>query len=113
MGWLKSDAGKATVAGVLLVLAAGVMWWFWPRSHALPTRLRFVCTATGERFEVPRENVSMYPATNPKTGQATLVPVAEENGQIVVPPRYRALLRQLGEQNKWADPETGAVRPPA
>ncbi len=101
---------KLAIAGVLLVAAAGVIYWRGGNPDALPDRITMVCAATGERFEVPRSRVTFLPADNPKTGQATLLPAYEKDGVWLVSGRYRSVLEQLGEQNRMIDLQTMQVR---
>jgi hypothetical protein len=50
--------------------------------------------------------------TNPRTGEATLLPCHERNGVLYINQRYGSILGDLGARNRYVDPETLAVRTP-
>lgn len=106
MDWLKTTAGKLTVVGVILALAAGLTWMNWPRAHALPNRFQCVCVATGKVYSLDLRALSFLPAKNPDTGQQTLLPVVQQDGELYVIDRARPTLQGLGELNKFVDPNT-------
>jgi hypothetical protein len=106
MNWLKTTAGKATIGVVILALAVGLTWSNWPRESALPNRIRCVCVATGKVFSMDRQSLSFMPAKNPDTGEQTLLPVTERDGELFVVDRARPVIDQLGEVNKVVDPKT-------
>ncbi len=110
-GWLKGNRGAA-IAAVLLVFAGVFLALQFNRyrdAGLLPGKVNFVCVATGEKFAVPREQIQV-PCRNPKSGELTLLPCYEEEGDLYVSPRYREALIGLGEKNRYVDPETLAVR---
>lgn len=106
MDWLKTTAGKLTVGGVILALAAGLTWMNWPRAHALPNRFQCVCVATGKVYALERGALTFLPAKNPETGEATLLPVVEQDGALYVVDRARPTLQGLGALNRFVDPKT-------
>lgn len=104
--------GLMAVAGGLLAAAAGV-WYFWGGQPAgLPGQLRFVCVATGEQFTIDRRQVKSIPMVNPKTGEATLLPVYEEDGKLMVTVRHAQMSDELSAVNRFIDRRTREVRPP-
>lgn len=73
--------------------------------------IAMVCVASGEIYNLDREDVNMFPMTNPKTGERTLVPVRDEDGRKVVPNRFRGLVTdRLKDQNQYVDPDTLALK---
>lgn len=101
--------GKAILAAVLLCAAAGV-YWVWGRdAGTLSDRVSYVCVATGQIVSLDRSQVGgMYPLTNPKTGERTLLPYEERDGKVYVSSRYRNYVNQLeqAKANRHVDPKT-------
>ncbi len=103
---------KLLLAGGLLV-AAGVLLAVRFRPTApLSEDINFICAATGHTFKLDRRELSRIPARNPKTGEYTLFPCYKSEGVLYISPRHSGGLRELGEKNRYVDPETLAVRPP-
>lgn len=113
-----SDGGSispATIgkiaAVVLLLAAAGGMYWYNSRSsEVLPNSLNMVCAASGKTFKMPREKVTQLPMINPDSGQATLFPYMEKDGRRIVSDRYRGPLREMKDANKFIDINSLEVR---
>ncbi len=107
----RADRNKLILVGLLLVGAAAVYWFFIRDSGPLPDRVKFVCVATGKTYSLSRDDVpSILPATNPDTGQATLLPSVERDGRLYVSERFRGELKNLTEVNRHVDPKTLEVR---
>jgi hypothetical protein len=68
--------------------------------------------STGETFNITRKELVCIPMTNPRTGEATLLPCHERNGVLYINQRYGSILGDLGARNRYVDPETLAVRTP-
>lgn len=106
----KSKRVQIIVVATIVVVAAGMYWFFIRRPDPLAGTVRLVCVATGERFSVDTRNLpSMFPAKNPKTGEYTLLPMGEEDGRLMVSRRYRDYVRDpnwLGKVNRYVDPNT-------
>jgi hypothetical protein len=96
---------------ILAVLLFGVTGYlvFRPQEKQIANRVNFVCVSTGKVFDIDRRSVRTLPATNPDTGSRTLVPVVERDGKLYMDKHFRALLRELGEDNHHVDPKTLAV----
>jgi hypothetical protein len=108
---LSKDTIKLT-AGVIVLVVAGWVFFTWGEpTSAIKSQIEFVCVETGERFALNRANVGAIPATNPDTGQATLYPVHEEDGKLVVSARYRTAMKD-SKVNNYVDPNTLEVRVP-
>ncbi len=106
---MRSEHKKLILAGVLLVAAVVIGVKFWPSSGPLPSKVQFVCVATGERFPISQGAMpSVFPAKNPKTGAMTLLPVVEQDGKLIINPRHAYCLREpeLAKVNKYVDPQT-------
>jgi hypothetical protein len=108
---MNSEQKKLILVAVLLVAAGGVYFWFGRPKSPLPNKIAFVCVETGKIYKLDRDDVPKFmPATNPDTGQATLLPAYqdEENGKFYASQHYAYLLRepQLAEVNKYVDPQT-------
>jgi hypothetical protein len=101
---------RLVVLVLALLGAAGVMTYRnWP-PRGLSTDIAYVCVATGEVFEIPRNDVGYLPFENPKSGQETLVPVQRKDGHWVISEHYRKLISSLGEVNKYVDPNSLEIR---
>ncbi|RMF73597.1 MAG: hypothetical protein D6744_15420 [Planctomycetota bacterium] len=104
----------ATIAAVVL-LAAGYLFYrnmgANDPARGLPGQIPCVCVATGEIFYIDREDLTRLPAENPKTKERTLVPVAKrEDGSYRVSSQSEAIVRSLGEKNKYVDLKTFVVK---
>jgi hypothetical protein len=111
--FLKANAGKLALAGVLLVGAIGIYFVAGSRAPSRSGKVQFVCVATGETFWLARGQSKVLPAVNPKSGAKTLVPCHKsDDGMLYVSSRCRGLVRQLKEDgiNQYVDPETLLVR---
>ncbi len=100
---------KLILAGVVLLAAVGLFFYFGRSSEPLPGTVQFVCVATGKTYALARDQIpSVLPAKNPKTGTLTLVPCEKKDGKVVMVPRYRDLLRdpEVEKANKYVDPQT-------
>lgn len=107
---VRANLGKIT-AIVLLLGAAGAVYYFNGSSkEVLPDSLNMVCAASGKTFHMARSKVRQLPMINPDTGQATLLPFVENGGKRLVSDRYRPLLREMKEANKFIDINTLEVR---
>lgn len=103
---------KASIAGAVIVVAAGYIGYQFARRGPLPNKLRFVCAETGKTFWLGRDEVLEIPSKNPETGAATLFPCGEKEGALRVSARHQDALIALGERNRYVDTETLAVRAP-
>lgn len=73
--------------------------------------VRMVCVQSGKVFTIDREDINMFPMTNPKTGNRTLVPITDRNGHEYVPKRFAELITdQLKDVNEYIDPKTLEVK---
>jgi hypothetical protein len=110
---MSPQAKKIIVAVALLVVAGVVYFMFGRTGSALPGSIKYVCVATGKIYSFSPSNLpSILPGKNPSTGQATLLPVTEEDGKVYASPRYaRDLLRnpELAKVNKYVDPNSFEV----
>jgi len=109
---LSKDWWKYALGVGALVAAVAVFWRQAGDAPAIPDRVRLVCVATGELFSLPRSEVRVVPCNNPKTGEATLVPVASKDGKDFASGRFRDAIAALGEKNKFVDPKTLEVKKP-
>jgi hypothetical protein len=98
------------LAIVVLVAAGAVGLPQLFRRPPIKGDINFVCAETGERFALDRDKVVSVPAENPKTHETTLLPCYLDHGVLKVSPRYRQQLQQLGEKNRYVDPQTLAVK---
>ena len=105
-----SQRSKLWLAVVILVVAAGYATYQLTRRGPVSSTVSLVCAATGKTFRMDRDELIMIPMRNPDTGERTLLPCHEEEGGLYVNSRYRGALDQLGENNRYVDPETLAVR---
>lgn len=103
---------KLLLAGGLLIAAAVALAFQLRPRGPLSDDVNFVCAATGKTFRLDRREVSRIPARNPQTGENTLFPCYQSEGLWYVSPRHAGGLQELGEKNRYVDPETLAVRPP-
>jgi hypothetical protein len=113
MEFLKANAGKVGLAGVLLVAAIGVYLVAGSRAPSRSEKVQFVCVATGETFWLARGKSKILPLANPTSGAKTLVPCHKnDDGMLCVSSRCRGLVRQLEANgiNQYVDPETLLVR---
>ena len=111
---MNSDQKKIAVVVLLLIVAVGTYFYFGRSSGPLPDTVKFVCVATGKVYNLSRDKVpSILPATNPSTGEKTLIPAVEENGKVYASERYAPGLLadpELAKVNKYVDPKTLEVR---
>jgi len=107
---LASPKSKFVLTVVLAGAAIGLLVFQFRRPAVLPSKIPFVCVATGERFRLDRDAVVTVPTPNPKTQQRTLLPCYEENGVWKVDEHYRGSVQTLAEQNHYVDGETLVVR---
>lgn len=113
MDLLKQNGGK--IAVVVVILAAAAFLTFrntgGGMEDALANKLVYVDVTSGEIVSFNRGGTVVLPRTNPKTGERTLVPVGKhDDDAYYVSPRHSGVLRDLGEKNKWVDPQTLRVR---
>src|SRR5690606_4345838 len=109
MEFLKANAGKVAVVGVILAAAAFLAWWNAGTAdplRGLPDEIRFVDVSSGELYSFSRGEPFALPRENPDTGERTLLPVVEKEGGLFVSQRRASVLSTLGEKNRWVDPET-------
>jgi hypothetical protein len=110
---LNSKHVKLIAAAGLFVVGGVLLYFNLSRPGALPDQVQFVCVVSGETFYIDRDEVRV-PAANPSTGEPTLVPCYEDtNGVIRVSEHFRFAVDELGEKNRYVDPETLAVRQPS
>jgi len=111
---MNAEQKKIAVVVLLLVVAVGVYFYFGRDTGPLPDSVKFVCVATGKVYNLSRDQVpSILPATNPSTGEKTLIPAHEENGKLYASERYGPGLLadpELAKVNKYVDPQTLEVR---
>lgn len=107
-----SEKGKLVLAVAIFLIAAGALGTYLFRREPATGAVQYVCVATGQRFSLSREQATQdgIPATNPKTGERTLLPCYQDNGDWYVMRRYGEALEQLGEQNHYVEPDTLKVR---
>jgi hypothetical protein len=109
MPLLKANAGKLGLLAGLVVVAVGAYLVRGSRTPTRRSKVQYVCIATGETFWLARGTCKILPATNPKSGEKTLVPCHKrEDGRLQVSSRCRGLIRRLERDavNKLVDPET-------
>jgi hypothetical protein len=107
---MNSEQSKLILVLVLFVVAGGV-YFMWGRPEpVLKQSVPFVCVATGQVYELDRDDVpSFLPAMNPDTQEETLLPVVDRDGSLFVSSRYAAPLtdpERLAKVNKYVDPRT-------
>lgn len=105
----KNNRLKVIAAIVLFAGAGALAYRALHQPAPISGKMKLVCVATGQVFNLSREKIASYPAVNPSTGEATLVPCYEENGEVYIISRYADLLEQLREKNKYVDAQTGKV----
>lgn len=99
--------------GVGALVAAVVIFWRQAGDpDVIPNTIPMVCVATGEHFTLSRGDVKTVPWTNPRTGEATLVPCVTKDGKTLAMSRYRDVVAGFGEKNKFVDPKTLEVKKP-
>lgn len=106
---MTADQKKLSVAVGLLVVAGGVYFFVGRKTTGVPSSVKYVCVATGEIKSFSRDDIPPdLPAVNAKTGQATLLPIVEQNGKMYVDRHYSSALRgpDLAKVNKYVDPES-------
>ncbi len=69
-----------------------------------------MCVATGDFVDFGYDEITMVPMRNPQTGDRTMLPCIERDGQMFVDSHYRRTLDRIKELNAYVDPETLAVR---
>ncbi len=109
MEFLKANAGKLSLGGVLLVAAFAIYFLAGSRAPSRSGTVQFVCVATGETFWLERGKSKILPLENPKSGERTLVPCHQsDDGKLYVSGRCRSLIRRLKEEgiDHYVDPET-------
>lgn len=107
MSPLGAKRAKIALIVVLFGAAGYFAYAYFLRPGPLANSLQFVCAASGERFWFSREQAFEIPMLNPRTKEPTLVPVlVDESGALYVPERYRGVLEELGEKNKFVDMES-------
>lgn len=109
---MSSQRSKLIVVGIVALVAVGLALHRAQPTGRLPDDINFVCAATGQTYKLDRDEVTRIPAQNPKTGEYTLFPCYLAEGVLQVSTRHAGGLAQLGEKNRYVDPETLAVRPP-
>ncbi|MFO0837804.1 MAG: hypothetical protein U1D55_04705 [Phycisphaerae bacterium] len=108
---MNKNAGKISLAVAILALAAGVFWWQSRSGEPrLEGKITYVCVATGKKFTFERGKTRILPLENPETKQRTLLPCGQEDGVWRVSSRCAQLVRDLGDQNKFVDPESLVVK---
>ncbi|MEP0845838.1 MAG: hypothetical protein HRF50_03335 [Phycisphaerae bacterium] len=111
MSAVSENKGKIGLVVVLLLVAGGVYWFTAPSRPKLSDTILFVDATTGKMLELDRKALGTLPATNPETGEPTLVPCYRtEDGKVFVSSRKRSVVQQLGEKNQVIDLETLEVR---
>ena len=114
---MKREAWLVLLAIGLLGFAGAVTYRFssglW-NPTGLPSKLTYVCVATGEFFTLDRSSVPYVPGRNPKTGTETLVPVVKRDGHWFVTEHHRPDISYLDKSkaNKYVDPSSLEVRAP-
>lgn len=103
-----SNGVKIGIIVVLLLAAVG--YYAYSDGGAKPklsdAPVSFVDVATGEMFELERDNFSSFPAKNPKTETYTLMPIEKVGEEWFVDERYRIGLTTTDLENVCVDPET-------
>ncbi len=102
---------KLAAAAVLLV-AAGAWYWFNRPEPVLSSHVNWVCVETGERFNIPRNDVRFIPWINPNTDRETLIPISQQGETWMVNDHYAAILNDpnFAPLNKFVDTQTMRVR---
>ncbi len=108
--------GRTKLAGPLAALvfaSAAGLYAFWPERSPLPKKTPFICVETGQVFFLSTSDLPLlFPAKNPRTGRATLLPAElRPDRSFAVMSRYaRPLLgdpnSELGRSNRYVDPNT-------
>lgn len=113
---MDSKTAKWLKLGAVVALMAAAFGIYAMRSgdpNARSNRVQFVCVETGKTFWFNRgEHSKILPLKNPETGQETLIPCADENGQLTVSSRCRGLVKDLTKQkrNKFVDADSLIVK---
>ncbi|HOO16038.1 MAG: hypothetical protein KBH81_03430 [Phycisphaerae bacterium] len=103
---------KLIIAAAVSLLAVAFAVHRLKSSSPISNSVLLVCVSTGETFNITRKELVCIPMTNPRTGEATLLPCHERNGVLYINQRYGSILGDLGARNRYVDPETLAVRTP-
>lgn len=112
----RSIVGWATLIGFVILAALAVYLY---RNRPIPEtglseNVALVCVETGRTYSLPRGQVIGYPAPNPDTGAATLLPYRlDDAGHMVIPDRFRPHVDDLGAKAGAVDPLTMIVTPAA
>lgn len=107
---MNAQAGKLTLA-VVLLLGAGAVYFVYLRQPALkPSHVRFVDISTGKIVSIHESKTPRFmPGENPSTGERTLLPVEQEDGVLRATRRYAYhVLRdpEYAKVNRYVDPDT-------
>ncbi|MCA9243287.1 MAG: hypothetical protein KDA32_04975 [Phycisphaerales bacterium] len=99
---------------IVVVLLAAVGYYAYTGGGAKPqlsqAPISFVDVATGEIFQLERDDFVSIPAKNPKTDTYTLMPIEKVDDAWYVKDRYRGGLTQTDLENVCVDPETLKVK---
>lgn len=105
---------KKVIAAVAILLAAGAVAAYnlaLFKKRPYTEAIQYVCVKSGKFYSIARDGrTHVLPRVNPDTGEATLVPVYEEDGQWLVSKRQRGLIQDLGELNQYVDAKSLAVK---
>lgn len=87
------------IAGVLIARSVG------GGGPDLADKAQLVCVVTGETFVRDIDDVLMYPAKHPETGERTLVPYyVDDAGEARIDRHYASVVERLKDVNKVVDP---------
>jgi len=95
--------------GLLGIVAVVMMYRSFTAGDRVPNPdYPVVCVATGELFELDPDDVTGFPAVNPKTGQATLLPYEKREDGLYVNAHFREAfeLDSIKEANHYVDVES-------
>jgi len=111
MGFLKTNAAKIGLAVVLLAAAVAAFLIVNRKPSPVSGDLTFVCVATGKVYQIGRSKKALIvPLENPDTHELTLLPCAKDAGGYYISGRYRGMLKEFGDKNRYVDTETLRLR---
>ncbi len=97
-----------------VVIAVSVLVWrgvvYSANGAAVDGQILLVCVESGERLKLLRSEIRSLPASHPRTGKQTLLPVVERNGRTMVEERCLEVLEGLKDVNRYVDEKSGEVR---
>lgn len=101
------------VVGAVAVIASVLVWRgvvYSASGAAIDSQIQLVCVESGERLTLSRIAVRSLPASHPRTGKQTLLPVIERDGRTKVDERCLEVLEGLKDVNRYVDEKSGEVR---